>query len=116
MMRCVVFFLVLIMMSCGSSYTTESYSSMNEFRNAMIRFHKKALQDTTVLVKFNTGQITRRDMVLYGTKNYGLESVVGSVNRTECLLSSVSKQSMLLKEMVERTILLQEAAQREFYR
>jgi len=106
--------MLFVFLSCGPEYYMDTYEDKNEYRQAIMRAHRKALKDSTVLASFKGGPITRSDMVRYGARVYGLRSVVGSVNRVDCLLSSVKKQRLLLREMVEKQIFLQEAKRRGF--
>lgn len=106
----------LVFAACGPGYTLHKYEERDAWQRALLEAHRKALSDTTVLAAYKGGTITRADMVRYGTAHYGLESVVGSHNRTDCLLSSYNRQRLLVWEMMEKRIFLEEARKREFDR
>ena len=106
--------LLFLFCSCGPEYSLDTYSDKKEYRRALISAHRKALKDETVLATFKGGVISTAAMIRYGQQTYGLESVVGSVNRIDCLLSSLRKQRLLLREMIEKRIFLAEARLRDF--
>jgi hypothetical protein len=109
-----LFAVVLTVFSCGPGYQVTTTRDRQSFTQAAQALAAAWQADRTALIEWQGGSFTRSDLIAYATENYGIESVVGSINRTECLLSSYAGQRAMLDEMVERMILLTEAEKEKF--
>ncbi len=110
-MKRIVFILIsmVFLWQCGVDYKYEKFSELPDYMQATQKLYKEYLTDNTPLAIYKGGVVTRKDLVEYGRINYGLESVVGSVNRVRTLFSALGRQKLLIKEIIEKRILLKEA-------
>lgn len=107
-------FVLLLVLGCGPGYQLRVYHNVQEYLRATQKLYREFSQDDTVLAQYQGGNITRRNMVEYVVANYGLEGMVGSINRPKCVFTSYARQKTIIDEMIEKKILLEEARRTRF--
>jgi len=104
-----IFISIVFLWQCGVDYNYSQFKKLPEFLQATQKLYKEYSVDKTPLAIFKGGIVSRQDLVSYCRINYGLEAVVGSVNRVRTLFSALGRQKLLIREIIEKKILLREA-------